>query len=261
MIAMALSCAPELIIADEPTTALDVTVQAKILDLLAALGEQSNMATAAGQPRPRGDRPPLPARPGDVRRHDHGKRPGRRRAAARPPPLYARPARGAAASRRAARRKAARHRRRRAARRRSAPIGCPFAGRCPLTLDACRADALADRRVRARSSRALPARRRLGPADMSAPLLEVADLVKVYSLARPGWFRRVRRGGGRRRQLRGRGRALVRRRRRIRLRQVDAGARRHGAGAADLGLGPAQGRLLHELPRRRAARYARAISR
>ena len=43
MIAMALSCNPKLLIADEPTTALDVTIQAQILDLIYNLREEFNM--------------------------------------------------------------------------------------------------------------------------------------------------------------------------------------------------------------------------
>jgi len=44
MIAMALACRPKLLIADEPTTALDVTIQAQILELLRKLQEQLGMA-------------------------------------------------------------------------------------------------------------------------------------------------------------------------------------------------------------------------
>ncbi|MFQ3566981.1 MAG: ABC transporter ATP-binding protein [Aggregatilineales bacterium] len=44
MIAMALSCNPKLLIADEPTTALDVTIQAQILDLIKRLRDQLGMA-------------------------------------------------------------------------------------------------------------------------------------------------------------------------------------------------------------------------
>jgi peptide/nickel transport system ATP-binding protein/oligopeptide transport system ATP-binding protein len=44
MIAMALSCRPRLLLADEPTTALDVTIQAQILELMENLKEQLGMA-------------------------------------------------------------------------------------------------------------------------------------------------------------------------------------------------------------------------
>ena len=44
MIAMALSCHPDILIADEPTTALDVTIQAQILELIAGLQARLNMA-------------------------------------------------------------------------------------------------------------------------------------------------------------------------------------------------------------------------
>jgi len=44
MIAMALACQPDLLVADEPTTALDVTIQAQILDLLVELVDEIGMA-------------------------------------------------------------------------------------------------------------------------------------------------------------------------------------------------------------------------
>lgn len=44
MIAMAISCGPKLLIADEPTTALDVTIQAQVLETLRQSKEQSNMS-------------------------------------------------------------------------------------------------------------------------------------------------------------------------------------------------------------------------
>jgi len=136
MIAMALSCAPRLIIADEPTTALDVTVQAQILDLIAELREQSDMALIlvshdlaviaqncervlvmyGGMAMERGRTEDVLARPA----HPYTKA-----------LLQARPRLGAP---RGEKLKAIAGS---APSADESPGGCPFAGRCPLTIEAC----------------------------------------------------------------------------------------------------------------------------
>ena len=137
MIAMAIGCSPRLVIADEPTTALDVTVQARILELIDGLRAESGMAlllvshdlaVIAGHC----DRVMvmyagliMESGPVDAILRDSKKS------------LHAGAARGPAAAWREARRKAEGHSR-------SAPVqheidpGCPFAGRCELTIDVCR---------------------------------------------------------------------------------------------------------------------------
>jgi ABC-type dipeptide/oligopeptide/nickel transport system ATPase component len=70
MIAMALSCNPKLLIADEPTTALDVTIQAQILELIKELQARTGHGAAADHPRPRGRRRDRRDDRGDVRRPD-----------------------------------------------------------------------------------------------------------------------------------------------------------------------------------------------
>ena len=74
MIAMALSCDPELLIADEPTTALDVTVQAQILDLIWDLQQEYRLRGHHHHPRPGRGRRAVRRHPGHVRGPDVGVR-------------------------------------------------------------------------------------------------------------------------------------------------------------------------------------------
>ena len=77
MIAMALACNPKLLIADEPTTALDVTIQAQILDLMRDLKQPARLGDHADHPRPRRGGRDVPAGGGDVRRPQGRGGPGR----------------------------------------------------------------------------------------------------------------------------------------------------------------------------------------
>ena len=90
MIAMALSCDPELLIADEPTTALDVTIQAQIMELLESLQRRLGLAILPHHARPRRRRRILRARRRDVHRA-HRRRVARSRSLREPrPPVHPR---------------------------------------------------------------------------------------------------------------------------------------------------------------------------
>ena len=176
MIAMALICRPSLLIADEPTTALDVTIAQQILPLLRAPA-RAGLRGRPHHPRPRPRQRRLRPHRGAVRRSRRRDGPCRRVLRV-PPSVHAGAPRGDPG-------RVEPGPRCRSCRERCPPSrrssGCAFAPRCPLAIDAVpRGDAHRGRARRGSRGR-VPSERR----PVSSALLELRDVVKRTRFAGP----------------------------------------------------------------------------
>ena len=227
MIAIALASDPSLLLADEPTTALDVTIQDQILNLILDLRERAGDERDPRHPRPGRGGGDLRPHGGDVRRPHRRGRPGGRGLASPPMPTrwacWARSRRPGRNARRCARSRA---------RRRAWPRSRPAAPSPALRLrlrDLPQHAAGAGRRrigpARRLSSQRRGARRKSGRPAMSDVLLSAESVSKDFVFSRTIGERltgRPRAPGPRpeRRQPRGAPGRDAGHRRRIRLRQV-----------------------------------------